>query len=130
MSFDPIASLNCIPAQKCTYLFGTPTMYVAVLEAQKKSKSGCKFSFKYEVLNEHIWGNRDRSNYIVPSPEDSFEQRLWIKMEKILPVNTPGEIGVRTPGLMHGYYEEQKSSQEAIGPDRYCHSGPNFWSML
>uniref|UniRef100_A0A0K2UAL9 Medium-chain acyl-CoA ligase ACSF2, mitochondrial n=1 Tax=Lepeophtheirus salmonis TaxID=72036 RepID=A0A0K2UAL9_LEPSM len=156
--FDPTACLNCIPAEKCTYLFGTPTMYIAVLEAQKKLRvdvssvelgitggsnclvEACKDFEKHLNMKSlmNIYGATETGPVsFIACPKDSFEVRIntvgpplgHIEAKivdqngKILPVNTPGELWVRTPGLMHGYYKDQKSSKKVIGPDRYYHSG-------
>eukprot|EP00096_Caligus_rogercresseyi_P010200 TRINITY_DN362_c0_g1_i3.p1 TRINITY_DN362_c0_g1~~TRINITY_DN362_c0_g1_i3.p1 ORF type:complete len:591 (-),score=82.23 TRINITY_DN362_c0_g1_i3:1569-3341(-) len=158
VGFNPHECLKSIEEEKCTFLFGTPTMFLAVMVEQKKLNMNVSSVYKAlsggalflseasSLFEKHlntktiynIYGATENSpatfcsisedpldlrvNTVGP-PFSHVEAKIVDQNGKILPVNTPGELWVRTPGLMHGYYEDEKANKKSIGMDRYYHSG-------
>ncbi|QQP51029.1 Uncharacterized protein FKW44_012233 [Caligus rogercresseyi] len=78
--------------------------------------------FEKHLNTETIYDPLDLRVNTVGPPFSHVEAKIVDQNGKILPVNTPGELWVRTPGLMHGYYEDEKANKKSIGMDRYYHS--------
>lgn len=158
-SFDPLASLEAIQNERCTALYGVPTMFIAELNHPRFSEfnltalrtgmmagSPCPIEIMRAVVDKmgarHMtigYGLTENSPIITQTGvDDSLEHRVGTvgralpEMEvKIvapgsldpLPVGQQGELMVRSPCVMKGYYNKPKETADAITPDGWLHTG-------
>jgi fatty-acyl-CoA synthase len=158
-TFDPLATLETLQKERCTALYGVPTMFIAELNHPRFSEfdlsslrtgimagSPCPIEIMRAVGDKMGaremtigYGLTENSPIITQTDvHDSLEHRVGTvgralpEMEVMIvapgtltPV-APGEQGelmVRGPCVMKGYYNKPKETADAITPDGWLHTG-------
>lgn len=149
-------SLKAIEDEKCTCVYGTPTMYVDFFNNPNFSqtnlssiKTGCVSgapcppNLVKKIINEFPcpglivgYGSTEMNVLSCHHYRDNLEIRMQtdgrilpnseVKVvnrdNEIVPYDTPGEICVRNPYMMKGYWEEDEKNKEAF-KDGWFYSG-------
>lgn len=156
-SFKADAGLDCIEKEKCTFIYGTPTMYIDMLQhaehgqrdvssVRRAVMSGApcpqelikKVMTKLNAGRFHIlYGTTETSPVItandpnepldkwlesVGRPLDHTEVKIVDAQNRIVPVNTRGELCARGYAVFQGYFKEEKKTKEAVRNGWY-HTG-------
>ncbi|XP_077541449.1 medium-chain acyl-CoA ligase ACSF2, mitochondrial-like [Haemaphysalis longicornis] len=156
-SFKADAGLDCIENEKCTFIYGTPTMYIDMLQhaehgqrdvssVRRAVMSGApcpqelikKVMTKLNAGRFHIlYGTTETSPVItandpnepldkwlesVGRPLDHTEVKIVDAQNRIVPVNTRGELCARGYAVFQGYFKEEKKTKEAVRNGWY-HTG-------
>ncbi len=158
-AFDPLATLQTIHEERCTAVYGVPTMFIAEFERPEfptfdltslrtgiMAGSTCPIELMRRVVEEMhcheltiVYGLTESSPGMTQTrTEDSLEVRVTtvgralphteIKLvdprtRKIVPRGQVGEICTRGYLVMKGYYNDPRSTSEAIEHDGWLHSG-------
>lgn len=156
-SFKADAGLDCIEKEKCTFIYGTPTMYIDMLQhaehgqrdvssVRRAVMSGApcpqelikKVMTKLNAGRFHIlYGTTETSPVItandpnepldkwlesVGRPLDHTEVKIVDAQNRIVPVNTRGELCARGYAVFQGYFKEEKKTKEVVRNGWY-HTG-------
>lgn len=158
-SFDALATLQTVAAERCTALYGVPTMFIAELHHPRFAEfdlssfrtgimagSPCPIEVMRAVVERMGaremtigYGLTENSPIITQtSVDDDLEHRVGTVGRPLpgmevrivdpgsvepLPLGTPGELIVRGPCVMKGYYHKPKETAEAITPDGWLRTG-------
>lgn len=158
-SFDALATLQTVASERCTALYGVPTMFIAELHHPRFAEfdlsslrtgimagSPCPIEVMRAVVDRMGaremtigYGLTENSPIITQtSVNDDLEHRVGTVGRPLpgmevrivapgsvepLPVGTPGELIVRGPCVMKGYYHKAKETAEAITPDGWLRTG-------
>jgi fatty-acyl-CoA synthase len=151
-SFDPLATLQTIQDERCTALYGVPTMFIAELTHPRFAEfdlsslrtgvmagSPCPIEVMRQVIErmgaKEItigYGLTEASPIItMTAPEDDLEHRVGtvgralpgVEVRIAAPPGQPGELLARGHGIMAGYYNKPAETAAAITPDGWLHSG-------
>jgi fatty-acyl-CoA synthase len=158
-SFDPLATLQAIESERCTALYGVPTMFIAELNHPRFAEfdlsslrtgimagAPCPIEIMRAVVDKMGakeitigYGLTENSPIITQTGgDDSLEHRVGTVGRALpeqevkivapgslepLPVGQQGELMVRGPCVMKGYYHKPKETADAITPDGWLHSG-------
>jgi fatty-acyl-CoA synthase len=157
--FDPLTVLEAIQAEKCTGLYGVPTMFVAELNHPRfrefdlstlrtgvMAGSPCPIEVMKQVVGRmHLseitiaYGMTETGPAVSQSSTDAPLNRrvstvgtvlphLEVKIinpttGEVVPSGEPGELCARGYSVMHGYWEDDAKTREAIDTDRWMHTG-------
>jgi fatty-acyl-CoA synthase len=157
--FEARASLEAVEAERCTGLYGVPTMFIAELEDPEFARfdlttlrtgimagSPCPVEVMKRVVNEmHMtevticYGMTETSPVSTQTRrDDPLEKRVGsvgqvhphveIKLvdpasDRIVERGEPGELCTRGYCVMLGYWNDAKSTSEAIDEARWMHTG-------
>ncbi|VDK76236.1 unnamed protein product, partial [Onchocerca ochengi] len=121
-SFDALAALQAIHEEKCTAIYGTPTMYIDMLNHPRYKEYDCT-----SITSGFVAG--------APCPI-ALCQRLVSELGMrdlqaavvnnegiILPRGERGEVLVRGYSVMKCYWDSELQTKEEITADRWYHSG-------
>jgi fatty-acyl-CoA synthase len=158
-SFDPVAVMKAVQQERCTSLYGVPTMFIAELEHPDFAKydysslrtgimagSPCPVEVMKKVQKDmHMpevticYGMTETSPVSTQSrTDDPIDKRVStvgqvhphveVKIVdattgRIVPRGAPGELCTRGYSVMLGYWNDPKSTHEAIDPGRWMHTG-------
>src|SRR6185295_9982724 len=118
-SFDPLATLRMIEEERCTSLYGVPTMFIAQLEHPRIG------DFDLSSLRTGIMAG-------APCPVEVMSQvRSKLHMDEVtivdpetgetVPRGTPGEQCTRGYSVMLGYWNDEDATRDAIDDDGWMH---------
>ncbi len=65
----------------------------------------------------------EKQRFTVGRPMDGTSVRVHDVDGSVLPVESLGEIRVRGPGVMRGYYRQPDNTERHFDPDRFLHTG-------
>ena len=140
--FDPLMALIAIDREKCTAIYGVPTMFIAELNHPDFKKydmsslrtgimagSQCPIELMKRVVNEmnmrditSVYGLTEASPGMTQSTtEDPLELRVST-VGKELP-DTVGELCCKGYNIMKGYYKMPEETAKIIDKNGYLHSG-------
>lgn len=158
-AFDPLETLRTIHEERCTAIYGVPTMFIAEFQQPEFEQfdltslrtgimagASCPIELMRRVADEMhcsqlttVYGLTESSPGMTQTrTEDSMELRVTTvgralphtevkivdpKTKRIVPLGAIGEICTRGYLVMKGYYNDSKSTAEAIEPDGWLHSG-------
>ncbi len=158
-AFDPLETLRTIHEERCTAIYGVPTMFIAEFQHPEFEKfdltslrtgimagSSCPIELMRRVVDEMhchqlttVYGLTESSPGMTQTRvDDSLQLRVTTvgralphteikiadpKTNQILPLGAIGEICARGYLVMKGYYNDPKSTAEAIEPEGWLHSG-------
>lgn len=157
-AFEPKSVLEALQAERCTGLFGVPTMFIAELEHPdfkrydlRTLRTGvmagapCPVEIMKRVISDmHMkevticYGMTETSPVSFQScRDDSLERRvstvgtihphLEVKIVdaegRVTPRGERGELLTRGYSVMHGYWDDEEKSQQAIDPQGWMHTG-------
>jgi fatty-acyl-CoA synthase len=158
-SFDPAAVMKTVQQERCTSLYGVPTMFIAELEHPDFARydysslrtgimagSPCPIEVMKKVQKDmHMpevticYGMTETSPVSTQSrTDDPLEKRVStvgqvhphveVKIVdattgRIVPRGSPGELCTRGYSVMLGYWNDPKSTREAIDDGRWMHTG-------
>jgi fatty-acyl-CoA synthase len=158
-SFDPVAVMKAVQQERCTSLYGVPTMFIAELEHPDFAKydysslrtgimagSPCPVEVMKKVQKDmHMpevticYGMTETSPVSTQSRTDDpigkrvstvgqVHPHVEVKIVdattgRIVPRGTPGELCTRGYSVMLGYWNDPKSTHEAIDEGRWMHTG-------
>jgi fatty-acyl-CoA synthase len=158
--FDPAATLAACAQERCTGLYGVPTMFIAMLDDPGfddydlsslrtgiMAGSPCPVEVMKRVMElMHMrevsiaYGMTETSPVSTQTaPDDPVEKRVgsvgrvhpWVEVKVIDPGTgetvqrgeTAGELCTRGYSVMRGYWEDPERTAEAIGSERWMHTG-------
>lgn len=158
-SFDPLATLEAVQSERCTAIFGVPTMFIAELNHPRFAEfdltslrtgvmagSPCPLEVMRQVVERMgareitiAYGLTEASPIITQTtPEDALDKRIGTvgralpgaevrivtpgTMEDVAE-GQPGELVVRSHGVMKGYYKKPAETAAALTPNAWLHSG-------
>lgn len=158
-SFDPVATLQAIHQERCTALYGVPTMFIAELNCPQLPEfdlsslrtgimagSPCPIEVMRAVGDKLgareltiAYGLTEASPIITQTEvTDSLEHRVGTVGQALpglevmlvqpgtlqpVPAGQSGELVVRGPGNMKGYYRKPADSAAAMTPDGWLRTG-------
>ncbi|XP_068120254.1 medium-chain acyl-CoA ligase ACSF2, mitochondrial-like isoform X2 [Hyperolius riggenbachi] len=157
-SYEPRAVLEAISKEKCTWLYGTPTMFIDLLAQPDFASHTSSLSFGFiagsvappEVMKKLVtqttmkyitigYGTTENSpGTFVGFPCDEFHRKtetvghilphteakvVDTNTGEILPLNTPGELMIRSYCVMLGYWGDEEKTREVITPERWYKTG-------
>jgi fatty-acyl-CoA synthase len=158
-AFDPLETLRTVQEERCTALYGVPTMFIAEfnhpqyhefnltsLRTGIMAGSSCPTELMRRVVEEMhcsqltiVYGLTESSPGMTQTRAgDSLQTRVTTvgkalphtevrivnpKTGAVVPHGTVGEICTRGYLVMKGYYNDPKSTADAIEPDGWLHSG-------
>jgi len=158
-SFDPLETLRTVQEERCTAIYGVPTMFIAEFQHPRfhefdltslrtgiMAGSPCPIELMRRVVDEMhcheltiVYGLTESSPGMTQSrTNDSLQLRVTTvgralphteirivnpKTGAVVPRGMVGEICTRGYLVMKGYYNDSKSTAEAIEPDGWLHSG-------
>jgi fatty-acyl-CoA synthase len=157
-AFEPKSVLEAVQAERCTALYGVPTMFIAELEhAEFKSydlrtlRTGvmagapCPVEVMKRVISDmHMkevtiaYGMTETSPVSFQSRrDDTLEQRvstvgmihphLEVKIVdgegRVTPRGERGELLTRGYSVMHGYWDDEDKTKQAIDAQGWMHTG-------
>ena len=99
--FDPLVVLASIHKERCTALYGVPTMFIAELH------------HSFDVRCNTVGRDFEFTEVRVIDPETGEE----------CPVGVQGEMCNRGYNTMKGYYKNPEATAEVIDKDNFLHSG-------
>jgi fatty-acyl-CoA synthase len=158
-SFDPLETLRTVQEERCTAIYGVPTMFIAEFNHPQFAEfdltslrtgimagSSCPIELMRRVVDEMhcsqlttVYGLTESSPGMTQTRTgDSLQIRVTTvgralphtevrivnpKTGALLPRGTIGEICTRGYLVMKGYYNDPKSTAQAIEPDGWLHTG-------
>jgi fatty-acyl-CoA synthase len=158
-AFDPRATLRAVEAERCTALYGVPTMFVAELEDPEIDRadltslrtgimagSPCPIVVMQQVIERMharemtiCYGMTETSPVSFQSlPDDDLSHRVetvgtvhpWVEAKVIdpatgrtVPRGETGELCTRGYLVMRGYWEDPRSTAEAVDAAGWMHTG-------
>ncbi len=158
-SFDPAASLRAVQDERCTAVYGVPTMFIAELSQPDftafdlrslrtgiMAGSPCPVEVMRAVVDRMgaraitiAYGLTEASPVITQTEAgDSLEHRVATVGKPLpglevrvvapgtldpVPPGQPGELMVRSHGVMKGYYNKPAETAEALTADGWLHTG-------
>jgi fatty-acyl-CoA synthase len=157
-SFDALETLKAIHEERCTSVYGVPTMFIAQFQHPQFSEfdvtslrtgimagSNCPIELMRKVVDEMhcpeltiVYGLTESSPGMTQTRlDDSLELRVTtvgralphteVKIVdatgQVVPHGGIGEICTRGYLVMKGYYNDSKSTAEAVEPEGWLHSG-------
>jgi fatty-acyl-CoA synthase len=157
--FDPLTVLDAVQAEKCTGLYGVPTMFIAELNHPRfrefdlstlrtgvMAGAPCPTEVMKQVVEQmHLsditigYGMTEMSPVICQSSTDTplskrvstvgtVQAHVEVKIidpktGEVVAPGVPGELCARGYSVMHGYWEDEAQTREAIDGDRWMHTG-------
>ncbi|KAK3552805.1 hypothetical protein QTP86_022575 [Hemibagrus guttatus] len=117
------ANLEAIQKEKCTVIYGTPTMYIDLLN-QGNTENNNLSSLETGIIGgsscppEIMWRviNNMKVKQITAKVVESSSGQL-------LPLGQPGELLIRGYCIMQGYWDEPHRTQESITEDGWYKTG-------
>ncbi|VDL86410.1 unnamed protein product, partial [Nippostrongylus brasiliensis] len=152
-SFEALAALQAVDEERCTALYGTPTMFIDMLNHPDYNnynydsiRSGfiagapCPITLCRRLVNEMHMRDMQVSwltgwcpvVYLIhPNPSSSteivgglyFQAAIVDKYGKILPRGEKGEVIVRGYSVMRCYWNSEEQTKKEITADRWYHTG-------
>ena len=157
-AFEPKSVLEACEAERCTALFGVPTMFIAELEHPEFKRydlrtlrtgvmagAPCPVEVMKRVISDmHMkevtiaYGMTETSPVSFQSGrDDTIEQRvstvgailphLEVKIVdpegRVTPRGERGELLTRGYSVMHGYWDDEDKTRQAIDPQGWMHTG-------
>ena len=157
-AFEPKSVLEACEAERCTALFGVPTMFIAELEHPEFKRydlrtlrtgvmagAPCPVDVMKRVISDmHMkevtiaYGMTETSPVSFQSGrDDTIEQRvatvgailphLEVKIVdpegRVTPRGERGELLTRGYSVMHGYWDDEDKTRQAIDPQGWMHTG-------
>jgi fatty-acyl-CoA synthase len=157
-AFEPKSVLESLQAERCTALYGVPTMFIAELEHPefrrydlRQLRTGvmagapCPVEvMKRVIVDMHMkevticYGMTETSPVSFQScRHDTLEQRvttvgtihphLEVKIVdadgRVTPSGERGELLTRGYSVMHGYWDDEEKTRQAIDPQGWMHTG-------
>jgi fatty-acyl-CoA synthase len=157
-AFEPKSVLEACQAERCTALYGVPTMFIAELEHPdfkrydlRTLRTGtmagapCPVEVMKRVISDmHMaevtiaYGMTETSPVSFQSGrDDSLERRvstvgrihphLEVKIidadGRVTPLGERGELLTRGYSVMHGYWDDEDKTRQAIDPQGWMHTG-------
>jgi len=157
-AFEPKSVLDACQAERCTALYGVPTMFIAELEHPdfkrydlSKLRTGvmagapCPVEVMKRVVSDmHMsevtiaYGMTETSPVSFQScRDDTLERRvstvgtihshLEVKIVdgegRVTPLGERGELLTRGYSVMHGYWDDEDKTKQAIDPQGWMHTG-------
>jgi long-chain acyl-CoA synthetase len=151
--FDPDKALEIIERDRVTIFEGVPTMYVAMLHAEKEAdtsclrlcvsggsampgevlrafeeKFGCKILEGYglsETSPVASFNHPDRERKVgsIGTPIAGVEMRVVDEDGKEVDQGEVGEIAIKGPNVMKGYWRKQEATDEVMDADGWFRTG-------
>ncbi|XP_022795327.1 acyl-CoA synthetase family member 2, mitochondrial-like isoform X3 [Stylophora pistillata] len=141
--FDAGAVLTAIQQEKCNSLYGTPTMFIDVLNhpaLEKFDVSSLRTGKKVVIrsFNTICYGLTETSpvttQTLMDDPIDlrvstigrvhpNNEVKIVDSDDRVVPVNSAGEICFRGYNVMLGYWDDKEKTDACIDPSGWFHSG-------
>jgi fatty-acyl-CoA synthase len=157
-AFEPKSVLEALEAERCTALFGVPTMFIAELEHPEFKRydlrtlrtgvmagAPCPVEIMKRTISDmHMkevticYGMTETSPVSFQScRDDTLERRvstvgtihphLEVKVVdaegRVTPRGERGELLTRGYSVMHGYWDDQDKTTQAIDPQGWMHTG-------
>jgi fatty-acyl-CoA synthase len=151
-AFDPRAVLEAVAAERCTALYGVPTMFIAVLADVSTLRTGimagspCPVEIMRRTRSDlHMdevticYGMTETSPVSTQTRRDdpvskrvgsvgTVHAHLEVKVVDpdtglVVPRGTPGELCTRGYSVMLGYWDDEAATAAAIDSSRYMHTG-------
>ncbi|XP_014667052.1 PREDICTED: acyl-CoA synthetase family member 2, mitochondrial-like, partial [Priapulus caudatus] len=157
-SFQPDATLKAVQQESCSSLYGTPTMFIDMLNHENFPKydmstlrtgvmagSPCPTEIMKQVVTKmHMpdvticYGTTETSPVTFQSymndplekrvssighPASHVEVKVVDSENRLVPINTPGELCTRGYTTMLGYWGDEEKTRECILPDRWYKTG-------
>jgi fatty-acyl-CoA synthase len=158
-SFDPLATLQALEGERCTGLYGVPTMFLAELHHPRFAEfdlrslrtgvmagAPCPIELMRAVSDRMgareitiAYGLTEASPIITQtSTTDTIEHRVGtvgraipgaeVKLVRpgtldAVPLGEPGELMVRSHGVMKGYYRKPEETAAAMPGGGWLHTG-------
>ncbi|KAJ8936154.1 hypothetical protein NQ318_010565 [Aromia moschata] len=145
--YNPNKNLDALRDERCTVIHGTPTMYVDLVNVQKK-KERKKYLQKLQFLEVPLLATSVQGNSVygmsettavafqsMPNDDENtsvttvghLQEHLEAKVvddnDRIVPLGTPGELCIRGYISMLEYWEDQEKTKEILGSDKWLRTG-------
>ncbi|KAJ3642552.1 hypothetical protein Zmor_025317 [Zophobas morio] len=152
-AYQPSKTLDAIKNEKCTVIYGTPTMFTDLIETQEKRKDAISAEavliggapiapYLMEQISKTLNVSRVHSAYgltecsgimfeSVPTSHlkhvhEHIEVKVVDESGCVVPFGTPGELCVRSYSNMLGYWNDEEKTKEMIGTDGWLKTGDLF----
>jgi fatty-acyl-CoA synthase len=157
-AFEPKSVLEAVQAERCTALYGVPTMFIAELEHPEfrgydlrtlrtgvMAGAPCPVEVMKRVIADMnmkevtiAYGMTETSPVSFQSSrDDTLERRvstvgaihphLEVKIidaeGRVTPSGERGELLTRGYSVMHGYWDDEEKTRQAIDPQGWMHTG-------
>ncbi|XP_065085654.1 medium-chain acyl-CoA ligase ACSF2, mitochondrial-like [Ochlerotatus camptorhynchus] len=159
--YKPMESLEAIVKEKCTAIYGTPTMYVDLVNKVRETNfelppvdlavtggATCSPQLFADILGilkvrkaKTVYGLTEACGIVFQSLfqdtreniletvghiMDHFEAKVVDANGNTVPFGAAGELWVRSPGMMLGYWGDEKKTRETLGEDGWLRTGDQF----
>ncbi|KAI5744379.1 hypothetical protein M8J76_001810 [Diaphorina citri] len=141
-SFNPDASLVAFEKERCTSVYGTPTMYVDVLaKASRLSEEERREKFKSLEFTQ-VYGMTETSPVTFLHPADNevcrntahtvgkvlehTEVKVVDSDNRMVPYGQQGELLIRGYCNMLRYWGNEEKTKEILGEDNWLRTGDQF----
>lgn len=156
--FQPKTTLESIVKEKCTVIYGTPTMWVDMIKYQKQHNipietakigvtggAACSPQLFEDILSlmklrtiKTIYGLTETSGAVFISVEgeslqntlktvgrliDNHGAKVTDFEGNIVPMGVPGELCIKGPTVMLGYFGEEERTKEALDDEGWFRTG-------
>ncbi|KAK2178700.1 hypothetical protein NP493_533g01030 [Ridgeia piscesae] len=120
--FEPSTTLTAVHEERCTSLYGTPTMFIDMLHVSNFTE------FDLQSLNTGVMAGSPCPIEVMRQVIDKMHMphitaKVISENGDVVPVGTPGNLCIRGYSVMLGYWGEAEKTKDCITPDGWYQTG-------